>query len=116
MGLSVTFGVIRTAPATGYGYIRPGAKLNGAAALAVEAFVEKPDAATATRYVAEDFLWNSGNFMFRADSMLDELTSFEPEMAEAAKRSVDESRAISTSYDWRNNLSRAHRRSRSIMP
>ena len=52
-GRIVTFGIRPTAPATSYGYIRPGAKLNGAAALAVEAFVEKPDAATAARYVAE---------------------------------------------------------------
>src|SRR5437762_68466 len=68
-GRIVTFGVRPSAPATNYGYIRPGAKLNGAAALAVEAFVEKPDAATAARYVADNYLWNSGNFMFRADVM-----------------------------------------------
>ena len=90
MGLIATFGIRPTAPATNYGYIRPGAKLNGAATLAVEAFVEKPDAATATRYVAENYLWNSGNFMFRADVMLDEIARFEPEMAEAARAAVAE--------------------------
>jgi mannose-1-phosphate guanylyltransferase len=72
-GLIVTFGIRPTSPATSYGYIRPGAKLNGAATLAVEAFVEKPDAATAARYLAENYLWNSGNFTFRADVMLDEI-------------------------------------------
>ena len=87
-GRIVTFGIRPTAPATQYGYIRPGAKLNGAAVLAVEAFVEKPDAATAQRYVAERYLWNSGNFMFRADLMLDEITRFEPVMAEAARAAV----------------------------
>jgi mannose-1-phosphate guanylyltransferase/mannose-6-phosphate isomerase len=89
-GRIVTFGIHPTSPATSYGYIRPGAKLNGAAALSVEAFVEKPDAATAARYVAENYLWNSGNFMFRADVMLDEITRFEPAMAEAARAAVAE--------------------------
>jgi mannose-1-phosphate guanylyltransferase / mannose-6-phosphate isomerase len=87
-GRIVTFGVVPTEPAVNYGYIRPGAKLNGGAACAVEAFVEKPDAATATRYMAEHYLWNSGNFMFRADVMLDEISRFEPEMAEAARGAV----------------------------
>jgi mannose-1-phosphate guanylyltransferase/mannose-6-phosphate isomerase len=87
-GRIVTFGIRPTTPATGYGYIRPGAKLNGAAVLAVDAFVEKPDAATATRYVAENYLWNSGNFMFRADVMLDEIARFEPAMAQAARAAV----------------------------
>jgi len=89
-GRIVTFGILPTAPSTNYGYIRPGAKLNGATALAVEAFVEKPDAGTAARYVAEHYLWNSGNFMFRADIMLDEITRFEPAMAEAARAAVAE--------------------------
>jgi mannose-1-phosphate guanylyltransferase/mannose-6-phosphate isomerase len=89
-GRIVTFGIRPTAPATSYGYIRPGARLDGASALSVEAFVEKPDAATAARYVAENYLWNSGNFMFRADVMLDEITKFEPAMAEAARAAVAE--------------------------
>jgi mannose-1-phosphate guanylyltransferase / mannose-6-phosphate isomerase len=89
-GYLVTFGVHPHAPATSYGYIRPGAKLAGSAAHVVEAFVEKPNEAMASRYVAEGFLWNSGNFMFRADRMLDELNQFEPEMRAAAKHSVDE--------------------------
>jgi mannose-1-phosphate guanylyltransferase/mannose-6-phosphate isomerase len=84
----VTFGIVPTEPATSYGYIRPGAKLNGGAASVVEAFVEKPDTATATRYMAEHYLWNSGNFMFRADVMMGEIERFEPEMAEAARGAV----------------------------
>ena len=62
-----------THAATNYGYIRSRQKLNGASALAVEAFVEKPDAATAANYVAERYLWNSGNFVFHAATMLDEI-------------------------------------------
>jgi mannose-1-phosphate guanylyltransferase/mannose-6-phosphate isomerase len=87
-GLIVTFGVQPTFPATNYGYIRPGAKLGGGAALAVESFVEKPDAATAGRYIAERYLWNSGNFVFRADVMLGEIERFEPEIAKAAQAAV----------------------------
>jgi mannose-1-phosphate guanylyltransferase/mannose-6-phosphate isomerase len=87
-GLIVTFGIKPTAPATNYGYIRAGTKLNGGATLAVEAFVEKPDAATAARYLAENYLWNSGNFTFRASVMLDEIERFEPTMAEAARAAI----------------------------
>jgi mannose-1-phosphate guanylyltransferase/mannose-6-phosphate isomerase len=46
-GRIVTFGISPTFPATKYGYVRPGSALNGGAVLAVESFVEKPDAATA---------------------------------------------------------------------
>ena len=87
-GRIVTFGINATTPATSYGYIRPGAILNGGTARSVEAFVEKPDAQTAGRYVAEHYLWNSGNFAFRADVMLAEIARLEPEIAEAARASV----------------------------
>ncbi len=84
----VTFGVAPTAPRTSYGYIKPGVPLNTKHARAVETFVEKPDAATAARYVAEGYLWNSGNFLFRADAVLAELDRHEPAMAEAAVTAV----------------------------
>src|SRR5262249_12074687 len=84
----VTFGIAPTHPATNYGYIRPGAKLDGSFVYAVDAFVEKPDAATAATYVAKRYLWNSGNFLFHAATMLREIEQFEPAMAEAAKAAV----------------------------
>jgi len=87
-GMIVTFGINPTFPATSYGYIRPGTKVNGGAARAVEAFVEKPDAETAGIYIADSYLWNSGNFAFRADIMLGEITRFEPEIAAAAHAAV----------------------------
>jgi len=87
-GRIVTFGIPPTFPATNYGYIRPGAKLDGGTALAVARFVEKPDAATAGRYIADHYLWNSGNFLFRADVMRDEIARFEPDIAAAAKAAV----------------------------
>src|SRR5262245_34632236 len=91
-GRIVTFGIEPSHPATNYGYIRPGEKLNGASSgacvRAVEAFVEKPDAATAASYVADRYLWNSGNFLFHATTMLGEIERFEPTMADAAKAAV----------------------------
>ena len=87
-GRIVTFGIEPTDPITSYGYVRPGEKLKGASVRAVEAFVEKPDAATAATYVADHYLWNSGNFLFHAATMLSEIERFEPIMAEAAKAAV----------------------------
>jgi mannose-1-phosphate guanylyltransferase/mannose-6-phosphate isomerase len=87
-GHIVTFGIRPTGPKTGYGYIRPGAPLGQAGVHAVAAFVEKPDAATAARYVADGYLWNSGNFLFRADVLLEELARFAPAVAQAADAAV----------------------------
>jgi mannose-1-phosphate guanylyltransferase/mannose-6-phosphate isomerase len=87
-GRIVTFGIRPSGPKTGYGYIRPGAALGHPGVSAVAAFVEKPDEATAARYVAEGYLWNSGNFLFRADVLLEELARFAPEVAQAADAAV----------------------------
>ena len=87
-GRIVTFGIEPTHPVTSYGYIRPGQRLNGASVRAVEAFAEKPNAATAAAYVADGYLWNSGNFLFHAATMLSEIERLEPAMAEAAKAAV----------------------------
>ncbi len=83
----VTFGVRPDRPATEYGYIRPGGALGGDA-FAVDKFVEKPDAAAAARYVAEGYLWNSGNFVFRAGLFLDEYRKFEGASCEAIVAAV----------------------------
>jgi mannose-1-phosphate guanylyltransferase/mannose-6-phosphate isomerase len=84
-GHIVTLGITPTHPATGYGYIRPGVPVAPESGVAkVEAFVEKPDAATAEKYIEQGYLWNSGNFFFRADVMRAELAAFEPEIAAAA--------------------------------
>jgi len=88
-GAIVTFGVEPTYPATSYGYINPKPRSNGSAVCEVSAFVEKPDEATATAYIRDGYLWNSGNFMFRADVMLRELARFEPAIMAAAKGAVD---------------------------
>ena len=70
-GHIVTFGVQPERPATEYGYISPGETISGQVR-AVAKFVEKPDAETAAGYVKSGYLWNSGNFMFRAGVLLDE--------------------------------------------
>jgi len=82
-GKIVTFGITPDSPRTSYGYIRLGEALpEGGHAIA--AFVEKPDLATAERYLSEGYLWNSGNFLFPVSLMLSEAERFEPELAAAA--------------------------------
>ena len=84
----VMFGVEPTRPATEYGYIRVGQSIRPDL-FAIERFVEKPDAETAARYVAEGYLWNSGNFMFRARFLLDEYRRFEPDSSAAVAAAVE---------------------------
>jgi mannose-1-phosphate guanylyltransferase/mannose-6-phosphate isomerase len=89
-GSLVTFGVVPDKPETGYGYIRMGDD-QGSGAFAVDKFVEKPDAATAAEYVSSrKYLWNSGMFMFRVESWLEELERLAPEMVVACREAVAE--------------------------
>jgi mannose-1-phosphate guanylyltransferase / mannose-6-phosphate isomerase len=86
-GRLVTFGVVPTRAETGYGYIERGP--GAGPAYPIARFVEKPDAATAARYVSSgDFYWNSGMFMFRASVYLAELARHAPAMLEACRRAV----------------------------
>jgi len=64
----VTVGIEPDRPATGYGYIKPGASENGFAP--VETFHEKPDRETAERYVREGFYWNAGLFAWTPTALL----------------------------------------------
>lgn len=87
----VTIGIPPTGPATGYGYIKPGAALgaNGSSvARQVEAFVEKPDVARAAQYLLDGYLWNSGNFIFKARTMAEELGKFAPDVARPVAEAV----------------------------
>src|SRR6202011_72016 len=68
-GRIVTFGVQPERAATEYGYISPGEVVSGEVR-AVAKFVEKPDPTTAAEYIKAGYLWNSGNFMFRASVLL----------------------------------------------
>lgn len=87
-GNIVTFGVKPERPATEYGYISPGAVIDSSVR-AVTSFVEKPDLATAKRYVQSGYLWNSGNFMFRADILLEEYRKADSASVDAVTRAVD---------------------------
>ncbi len=83
-GQIVTFGVKPTEPSPAYGYIQPG----GDGLAPVRRFVEKPDRARALDYVAAGYLWNSGNFVARADVLLEELEAHAPEVVRAARAAL----------------------------
>lgn len=77
-----TLGAVPTRPETGYGYIAPGRALPGEdEAHEVARFVEKPDRATAERYIAEGCLWNTGIFIWPAALLLEEMRRHTPELA-----------------------------------
>jgi mannose-1-phosphate guanylyltransferase/mannose-6-phosphate isomerase len=87
-GAIVTFGIRPDRPETGYGYLAPGAETAHPGVHALDAFVEKPDAARAADYVASGYLWNSGNFLFRADTLISEYARFDEATVEAARAAV----------------------------
>jgi mannose-1-phosphate guanylyltransferase / mannose-6-phosphate isomerase len=86
-GRIVTFGIRPERPATEYGYISPGDVVSGDVR-AVAKFVEKPNAATAAEYIKAGYLWNSGNFMFRASVLLDEYRKVDAASVQAIGESV----------------------------
>jgi len=94
-GGMVTFGIVPERAETGYGYIRVGAQLEGAAsARRCVGFVEKPDAETAERYLAGgEHLWNSGIFMMKASVWLAAMQKYAPDIAEACARAFEGSKA-----------------------
>ena len=82
----ITFGIVPTAPETGYGYIKAS---RGEGVRAVEEFVEKPDQPTAENYLASgEYFWNSGMFLFLASRFLEELQKFAPEMLRHCKAAI----------------------------
>ncbi|RRJ84734.1 mannose-1-phosphate guanylyltransferase/mannose-6-phosphate isomerase [Aestuariirhabdus litorea] len=88
-GLLVTFGIVANRPETGYGYIKGGAELLGGG-LVLDHFVEKPSPERAKALVSSgDYFWNSGMFMFRAASFLEELASHQPDLLAAVTRAVE---------------------------
>jgi mannose-1-phosphate guanylyltransferase len=86
----VTFGVKPTRPETGYGYIERGERLGAIEGIAVHKvaqFREKPDLATAERFLADGrFAWNSGIFMWKARAILDALATHRPGIASTLDR------------------------------
>jgi mannose-1-phosphate guanylyltransferase / mannose-6-phosphate isomerase len=88
-GAIAILGVTPDRPETGFGYIRAvaaGGSPDGAAPKVAQ-FVEKPDMATAQRYIAEgNYYWNSGMFVLRASSWLRAIEHFRPDIATATRR------------------------------
>ena len=86
-GKLVMFGIVPTAPETGYGYIK--AHASGDHPVPIAAFVEKPDLATAEAYIrGGQHFWTSGMFLFKARTYLDALQKYSPAIYSACKTSM----------------------------
>ena len=80
-GRLVTFGIVPDRPATGYGYLKKGNVENSHGVFDVEQYIEKPDQETAADLIRDgNHLWNSGMFVFKAATYLDQLRSLDPDM------------------------------------
>ena len=98
-GYLTTFGISPTFPATGYGYIKPGASLRSGGSYKVDRFVEKPNEDKAKTYVREGYLWNSGNFLFSAKLFLNELEKSAPDVLNSVRKSFESARE-DTDFKW----------------
>lgn len=89
-GAMVTFGIVPNRPETGYGYIQRGAAQNHGA-YAIASFAEKPDAATAQRYLdSGDYLWNAGLFLVRASVWLQAIGACRPDILAACDTAMQQ--------------------------
>jgi mannose-1-phosphate guanylyltransferase len=85
----LTIGITPTRPETGYGYIKPGARLDTEFdAYDVQQFVEKPDRELATQYIQRGYLWNSGLFVWPVRLFLDEVARHASEIAPHLPRAL----------------------------
>ncbi len=89
-GNIVTFGITPAFPATGYGYILPGDNVAGTTCYKVARFREKPSQEVAATYVAEGCLWNSGNFLARADVLASHARQHVPQIWDAVSKAYDD--------------------------
>jgi len=88
-GKLAIFGVVPTDANTGYGYIKS-SKANNDGAYKVKEFVEKPDLQTAQTYLGQgNYLWNSGMFMFKAATLINELITHSPEIVTPVNDAVN---------------------------
>ena len=95
-GRLVTFGIVPTAPETGYGYIEAAEPFSGESLqeVPIARFVEKPDRATAEQFLSTGrFTWNSGMFLFRASAMLAELERLAPEVVSCCRAALEQDAA-----------------------
>ncbi|MBL4618116.1 MAG: mannose-1-phosphate guanylyltransferase/mannose-6-phosphate isomerase [Robiginitomaculum sp.] len=93
-GHIVTFGPKPTSPETGYGYLLAGNNIADQVCQ-LDKFVEKPDIETAKNYLQDGrYLWNSGMFLFKAQTMLDEIFNHRPKIHKAATTAWNQSRIV----------------------
>jgi mannose-1-phosphate guanylyltransferase/mannose-6-phosphate isomerase len=98
-GSLVTFGIMPDAAETGYGYLRRDAGNAEGAAFKVAQFVEKPDQATAERYLAAgDYFWNSGIFLMRADKWLQAMEQYRPDILIACRAAMEAGEQVADFY------------------
>lgn len=89
-GSLVTFGIVPTYPATGYGYVKSGEADSSEKVYKLEKFVEKPCLEMAQEYIASgEYDWNSGMFVFKASVFLEELKTFNPQMYDLATKAFE---------------------------
>ncbi len=93
-GVLVAFGIPPTGPCTEYGYLRRGGPLEGTVGcFRIASFVEKPDEATARRFLAAgDYAWNSGMFVLAAATYIKELERLRPDILAASRAAVGAAR------------------------
>lgn len=86
----ICIGITPTRPETGYGYIKPGARLGEEFDVyEVQQFVEKPDPEMATQYVQRGYVWNSGIFVWPVKLFLDEITKHSKEIAPVLPAAIE---------------------------
>ena len=91
-GQIVIFGIKPSNPNTNYGYIKTGEVLKEGQIFTVEKFVEKPDLAKARTYFESDnYFWNGGIFLFKANTFLEEMTKYNPEIIDICQKSLENS-------------------------
>jgi mannose-1-phosphate guanylyltransferase/mannose-6-phosphate isomerase len=89
-GRLVTFGIVPDVPETGFGYIKAHTAGQEQNCYEVDQFVEKPDAETAARYIADGhYYWNSGMFMFKASTYLNALKQHSPAIYAASEAALN---------------------------
>ena len=90
----VTFGVIPTSPETGYGYIESIEELNKRRNFSnIKKFIEKPNKELAKNLIKDKkYTWNSGIFLFKASTIINELNKFRPDIIDICKKSIQESK------------------------
>ena len=111
----VTFGIVPTRPETGYGYIEVEEYIpsNTSKGYPIKKFVEKPNLETAKRFIEEKrFLWNSGMFLFKAETILKEINKYNPNLRKTCSESLDNAkkdlvftRLEESSFKKANNIS-----------